>query len=216
MTKISSVRRGAGRLSADEAAKLGDRLLDAAQALFTEKGFVHTTMDDIAKKAGSSTQTIYARYTNKVELLEAVVRRVVEETVAGHVAATAPDARGIDPREFLISLGTRVVASLNVASAGLTRLAYAEGHRSEELRRLSATSFARGTGIIRNALEVWRDEGVLEPKGDLEALAQLCLSMMTDRARIRAVVGNAMSEQERLEHVSRAVDVFLHGCQGPR
>src|SRR5262245_47968402 len=113
MTKNQSVRRrGAGRLSAEESAKVGDRLLDAAQALFIEKGFANTTMDDIARGAGSSTQTIYTRFASKTEMLEAVARRVVETTVSAHQAATSTDPGDVAPRDYLVSLGVQVTGTL--------------------------------------------------------------------------------------------------------
>src|SRR5690242_7696189 len=97
-------RRGAGRLPAEDAAKLNDRLLDAAQELFTTKGFNQTTMDEIARLAGSSTQTIYARFPNKMEMLEAVVRRVVDTSFTGQLAETVTHPRDVPPRTFLIAM----------------------------------------------------------------------------------------------------------------
>lgn len=213
MTKNHVVRRrGAGRLTAEESAKLGDRLLDAAQALFIEKGFATTTMDDIARRAGSSTQTIYTRFASKAEMLEAVARRVIETTVSAHEAATSVDPGAVAPRDYLISLGMRVVGTLTSVASGLTRLSFAEGHRSAEVRRLTAEGFGRGTGLIRRALEHWREQGKLKLRGDPEALAALCLSMMTDRLRIRAALGERISPDEAKAHVTQAVDVFLSGC----
>src|SRR3954465_4355791 len=60
---------GPGRLSADELAKLPDRLLDAALHLFDVQGYANTTMEQIAKQAGASTKTIYSRYPNKAAIL---------------------------------------------------------------------------------------------------------------------------------------------------
>ena len=75
-------RPGPGRLSAEGAAGLMDRLLDAAHALFNKQGFSETTIDQIAKEAGASTKTIYTRFANKGEIMQAVVHRLVERSVA--------------------------------------------------------------------------------------------------------------------------------------
>jgi AcrR family transcriptional regulator len=206
--------RGAGRLSVEETAKLGDRLLDAAQVLFNEQGFSNTTMEQVARQAGSSTQTIYSRFENKTALLEAVVRRVVERTVAAHTAATAPDPALIEPRDYLVSLGSNIVRTLSVEASGLTRLSYSESYRSKELQRLTALGYDRGVGIIRDALTVWRKQGKISRNGDLDRMAYVCLSMMTDRPRIRGVLGDAMSEEARLAYVREAVEIFLQGCSG--
>lgn len=207
-------RRGAGRLSAEEAAKLGDRLLDAAEELFAQKGFKDVTMDEIARKAGSSTQTIYSRYPGKAEMLEAVVSRVVQRTVAAHSAATSSDPRAAPPRAYLTSLGDQIVRSINSDGGGLTRLAFAEAHRFPELRRLADDAFGRGAGLISRALEAWASESVLSPATDPDLTAGICLSMMSDRARVRAAFGDAFSEEEAGAYIGEAVEIFLNGVAG--
>jgi TetR/AcrR family transcriptional repressor of mexJK operon len=214
--KTAIKKRGAGRLPAAESARLVDRLLDSAQSLFTEQGFASTTMDEIARRAGSSTQTIYSRFANKTEVLEAVVRRVVETTVASHAAAASANFHGVAPRDFLLSLGRRIVSTVSKDSVGLSRLGFSESHRSPEIQRLATAGYDRGTSIIRDALEHWRDDGLVSPIGDLDRAARICLSMMTDRARIAAVLGVPMSEKETDAYVAQAVDIFLYGCAGSK
>lgn len=205
-------RRGAGRLPAAEAEKLNDRLLDAAQALFVENGFDNTTMDEIARRAGSSTQTIYSRYAGKRDVLEAVARRVVERTVAAHTTATSADPRTVEPHDYLVSLGSQIVSTLTRDAVGLTRLAFSEAHRSPEIQRQAQLGYGRGVGLIRAALEQWRADGKLRLKGDLDHMALICLSMMTDRARIGAVIGLPMGKEEADAYIAQAVDIFLNGC----
>lgn len=202
--------RGAGRLSAEEAAKLGDRLLDAAHSLFDQKGFAETTMEQVARVAGSSTQTIYSRYANKGALLEAVIRRAIERTVAEQEEAVAVDPSSVAPRDYLIGLGTRVLETLK-KNAGLARLTHAEGYRSPELQRLGTLGFERGSALIGAALVKWRDQGLFDAAADLNRAARLGLSMMTDRARISAVLGAPLSERDGRRHVADAVDLFLRG-----
>src|SRR5690242_18431738 len=69
--------KGPGRLSAEEAAAVPDRLMDAAFLLFSRKGYADTSMEEIARTANASTKTIYSRYANKSELLKAVVERII-------------------------------------------------------------------------------------------------------------------------------------------
>ncbi len=58
-------------------------LLDAALALFVEKGFSATRSDEVALRAGVSKGTLYLYYPSKEELLKAVIRQnlgqVIEE-----------------------------------------------------------------------------------------------------------------------------------------
>ena len=49
-------------------------------------GYARATMDAIAKAAGASRKTIYARYANKAEVLTAVVNRLLDTALAPHEA----------------------------------------------------------------------------------------------------------------------------------
>lgn len=47
------------------------KILDTAYRLFLQKGYRHTTMDDIAQDLGMSKKTLYKYYPGKLELLSA-------------------------------------------------------------------------------------------------------------------------------------------------
>ena len=54
-------------------------LVDAALALFVEKGFAATRVEEVAARAGVSKGTLFLYFPSKEELFKAVVR----ETIAG-------------------------------------------------------------------------------------------------------------------------------------
>lgn len=205
-------RVGPGRLSAEDAAGLPDRLLDAAFFQFTEHGFGGATMDQIAKRAGASTKTLYSRFDNKSEILEAVIRRNVQRTVADHLRAFALQPAESDPREFLFKFGMQIgVSALTDETAGLSRLTFAEAHRFPVLARLYKEVTGRGVTAIAAALQIWREQGKVDFDLDAEHLAALCFDMMTAEARARAVIGDPWTRRELERYVALAVDVFLRG-----
>jgi TetR/AcrR family acrAB operon transcriptional repressor len=53
-----------------------DRLLDAAEMVFNEKGVSNTTLNDIAAAAGVTRGAIYWHFRNKVDLFNAMIDRV--------------------------------------------------------------------------------------------------------------------------------------------
>jgi AcrR family transcriptional regulator len=55
-----------------------DELLDAARAVFVERGFAQATMDVIAERADSTKPTLYAHFGDKIALYQATVSREVE------------------------------------------------------------------------------------------------------------------------------------------
>jgi AcrR family transcriptional regulator len=69
-----------GRLS-DEA--LHDRIIDAAMALFGERGWRHVTLPDIAAASGLTLAQLYTAFPTKIAVLDAFERRINEKTLDG-------------------------------------------------------------------------------------------------------------------------------------
>jgi AcrR family transcriptional regulator len=211
--KSKKPKLGPGRLSANEAAKLPDRLLDAALELFNVRGYANTTMEHIAKEAGASTKTIYSRYPNKAAILRAAVNRIVEKSLAAHFSTIRVDPRDADPRDFIVSLGRQIATAISGGEGGsLVYLALSEARRFPELAELYTTGIARGAGFFRTALEDWKANGLLPDLTNIDSGARLCLSMVSDTARIRVALGKPMKPSEIESHVAFAADIFLRGC----
>ncbi|MBL8551781.1 MAG: TetR/AcrR family transcriptional regulator [Hyphomonadaceae bacterium] len=211
MARSAARPTGPGRLSAEEAAKLPDRLLDAALKLFTERGYAQTTMDEIAREAGASTKTVYSRFANKGEIMQAVVQRNVGQ-ITERVASSAINPMQGELRAFLLALGAQIGAAFDKETTGITRLTYAEAYHFPLLADLYAEVTGRAVTGIRRGLERAREEGLLETREDLAQAAALCFGMMSERPRISAVLGRHLTRAEIQAHVAAAVDLFLRGC----
>ena len=213
MTKKArkAVSSGPGRLSAEATAALPDRLMDAAFNLFSRKGYADTSMEEIAKSANASTKTIYARYANKGDLLKAVVERLIARNIAEHAAETSPDPGQVEPRRFLVTLGRRILMEMNGPAAGLMQLAFSEARRAPELGRMYVEMLAMGRANFRRALEAWAAAGLLPDLKNADSAAALCITLLTDGARIRVALGLPMSQAEIDDYIPGAVDLFLRG-----
>ena len=79
------------------------RIIEAARALFVEQGYVETTVDAIAARAGVVKQTVYLAAGSKAQLLRAV------EKLNGHVILpqSITESRQITlrPNENVFSIG---------------------------------------------------------------------------------------------------------------
>jgi AcrR family transcriptional regulator len=64
-------------------------LLEAALALFVEKGFAATKAEEVAQRAGVSKGTLYLYYPSKEELFKAVVRQNISSLIAEGMEAVA-------------------------------------------------------------------------------------------------------------------------------
>lgn len=82
-----------------------DRLLDAAEALVSEKGFADTSVAEVARRAGSSVGAFYTRFPNKEALLHALYDRYVVQAVA-----TADDA--LDPERWRGASSARILRAV--------------------------------------------------------------------------------------------------------
>lgn len=67
-----------GSLREEQKKLTRNRLLDAAVTVFTEKAFVDTTMEDIARAAGVTRVTVYAHFPGKGDIIQALAQRVYD------------------------------------------------------------------------------------------------------------------------------------------
>ncbi|TCO61030.1 TetR/AcrR family transcriptional regulator [Actinocrispum wychmicini] len=81
-----------------------DRLLDAAKAAFAEHG-TDAPLDDIAKRAGVGSGTLYRHFPTRTDLIEAVF----VQRISLMVAVAAELAEGTDPEESLRTFMRQVV-----------------------------------------------------------------------------------------------------------
>jgi AcrR family transcriptional regulator len=135
-----------GRPPAEEVAARAERLLDVATEVFLDKGFKGASMGEIARRAGASKQTLYARYPSKAALFAALVERK-----ASHLfEAIGPLGEGRSLRDTLIHLGSEMLdLILSPDARGLHRVVIAECADSPELGELF---WQRGPGRLRAML----------------------------------------------------------------
>src|ERR1700754_5058814 len=106
----SDVEADTPRLNRRQAAKIRTRqkVLDAARALFAERGYEPATIRDIAKGAGMSTGAVFANFQDKAELFEAVLTEDLAKLAETLKAAAAAEG----------SVRARLVAPLTAAYHG--------------------------------------------------------------------------------------------------
>ncbi len=123
---------GRGRPAAAEQESRNTRLLDAATATFLEEGFAGARMDEIARRAGASKHTLYARYPTKSKLFAALMERKSAQ-VFGAIGPLRPEQ---PVQAVLERFGTELLAMLHTREArGLHRLVIAECLEFPELGR---------------------------------------------------------------------------------
>jgi AcrR family transcriptional regulator len=148
----SSRAQPKGLLKGDKRARTRTKLLDAALALTREKGFEHTTLQDVARRAGMTTGAIYGNFENRDELFMALAQR--------QWAAIKPAFRaGSSFAEKMQTLADAVIAAIperRVAAVGaLTFRAYTLRHEAVrvQFRDALAAGYDAGASWLRTAVD---------------------------------------------------------------
>jgi len=126
----------------------------AALAVFAEKGFAASKLDEIARRAGVSKGTLYLYFTDKEQLFRAVVREAVVPNVdrlrAELIQTGLPFAQLI--RMFLANL---VEVTKRVPVGAVAKMVISESRNFPELAK------------------VWHDEVVSKALGAMTALIEM-------------------------------------------
>jgi AcrR family transcriptional regulator len=69
------------------------RLLEAASETFLEKGYLDSTLDDIARRAGLSKGAVYSNFESKQEIVGLLLKKRIERMQEVIAAATDPTAK---------------------------------------------------------------------------------------------------------------------------
>lgn len=77
---MGQTRRRAGRPRADEVGERVDELLSVTERVLVERGYGEATLNLIAREAGVSKQTIYAKFGGKPGLIRAMLQRMSERS----------------------------------------------------------------------------------------------------------------------------------------
>ncbi|MGB4913923.1 MAG: TetR/AcrR family transcriptional regulator [Candidatus Dechloromonas phosphoritropha] len=138
-------------------------LLDAALALFVERGFAATRLEEVAARAGVAKATLYRYYENKLELFKAVV---CHSLIAGfdEMAARrlgAPEGARAQLTQLLTAFVQRVA---NSPLSGIPKLVIAEAGNFPELARFYHDEvIRRGRALIVSLLERGAASGEFRP-----------------------------------------------------
>ncbi|TFV86504.1 TetR/AcrR family transcriptional regulator [Blastococcus sp. CT_GayMR20] len=88
-----------------------DSLLDVAVAVFNERGFEATSMDELAARLGVTKSAIYHHVPSKVELLRLALDRALDALFAVTDEPGATTGRAIDRLEHVVRGSVRVLAA---------------------------------------------------------------------------------------------------------
>ena len=206
-------QRGRGRprvRSDDETRAL---IFEAARQAFASSGYAATSMEDVARRAGVSTKTLYRLLPNKAALFEGMVTERIDQFVSvvklrackgGDVEAALTEA--------LVVCGELVLASEVIT---LQRVILGE---SDKFPEIAETFYDKAIRRTENALADWlRAEqvcGTIE-LDDAQSAAGMLLGMLAFQPQRAVMFGHKPPpSRQEIEHRARhCAALFLRGCR---
>jgi TetR/AcrR family transcriptional regulator, mexJK operon transcriptional repressor len=203
------------RVTASETRAAGKRrgIIDAATVLFLREGYHGTSMDEVAALAKASKQTVYKHFSDKEQLLAAVVLEFADRSdgVADLIAGILESSGELEPT--LVELaGHYLAAGLRPDAVRLRTLVIGEAGRFPELARTYfERTDARALAALADVLRGLGDRGLLrleDPGLAAGQFAALVLSIPLERTLFCPADGPAPpADLDRL--AKAAVRVFL-------
>ncbi len=157
-----------------------DDLLRCATALFWERGYAGTSVDDVVRATGVSRSSLYAAFPDKSALflaalehyLDTVTRAKLERLSQGGRAALAIE-------RFLLDVADeRPTANAPAHGCLLTNTAVEIGAREEEIAALMRKAFARLERALADRLDEARQQGDLAAETDTKQFARQLVALV--------------------------------------
>lgn len=185
-------------------------ILAAARKLFAERGYTHTSLNDVIARSGGSKATILKYFGSKAGLFSAVIDLASSKLVLG---AQFADLKGT-PEQVLRRFG-RLALTLYLRKDSLVtyRGVVAEGHRHAGMAK---AFYERGYGHVKKALagqlRTWARQGLVKSV-DHDDDADLFLHMIRAGAYEQVLIGirPSASVEDFGSRVDRAVRIYLRG-----
>lgn len=198
-----------GRPTQAEAKKLNQAVRKAAVATFLEFGYDGTSMDAIARTAGITRRSLYARYADKRAVFADVIPWALTRYVDNE---STDDIDGDDLEAALTALGRIAIKrAVDPDNVRLKRVALNESARFPEFAvTADSMMWAGRQRALTELLRRHQAEGAIKVD-DVELAAEHFLAMVEAVPGRLADFGIYRSEAQQERHLRQAVALFLRG-----
>lgn len=159
-------------------------------------GYASMTMDQVARRAGTSKPVIYRRWHNRVDLVIAAMRQHVPT-----LSAEAPDTGSL--RGDVLALLQRVVRLTDQVGQGTLRGLLADYYQMTDSVSLWPHSLGLGTSAMMTILRRAAERGEV----NLESVTPRIASLPLDLTRHEVLVNRALVADAALSEI--VDDIFL-------
>jgi AcrR family transcriptional regulator len=204
---VVTTRRG--RPTRDEATQIYERLREAAVAVFLESGYDGATMEQIARAAGITRRTLYARYPDKRAVFLDVIPWALSRAVDDDADAKIKDD---DLAVALTAIGRGAIKrATDPDTIRLHKIVRNETGRFPEFAVSAETlGWSRRQRQVMDLLRRHQVEGNVEV-ADIELAAEHFLALVQAIPARLADFGLRRSRKQENRHLKYAVNLFLNG-----
>lgn len=198
-------RRYSSELREQQAAATRERVVRAAAELFAARGYAGTSLPQIARHAGVSTETVQA-HGPKLHLLRAAIDQLSFAADDGTPLLDTPlgsEFRRATSAEDAARISADILSQVNQATHGIW-LAFSEAARTDEALAREFTALAgRIRGENLTVLRLWRERGWLRDDVADDVLAQWSDVIVSVEVFDRVVRVEGSSVEEYREFLAR-------------
>jgi AcrR family transcriptional regulator len=206
----SQPRRG-GRPTLAEAAQLDHDVREQALRLYLEHGYEATSMDAIARAAGTTKASLYARFPSKEAIFTSVFEWAMERT--DWPTPEVEPAQTDDLEQALTTIAEAAARrALDPQMRAVSKLALAQWNRFPDLVERAHSFYWPRRGVVADLLRRHAATGAIvadEP----EILAEHFLAMVASAPARLASFGIVRDAETQEHHTRVAVRLFLRGLR---
>lgn len=182
-----------------------ERILDAAMAVFSEKGYRNATTRDIADRAHVNEVTLFRHFGSKESLFEETVQRYAPPSI---LTQELENELSGDVRADLTVIADRYLDAA-IANTPYIKMSIMELPRNPELSRIISLIPVKLSSHVAEYLHKLYKQGSV-PKADFELLAQMFYDILFHYVMSTHVFGSGHSAYmvDRKTFVATCVELF--------
>jgi AcrR family transcriptional regulator len=185
----------------NKATRTRQRLLDAARAVFEQRGYLDTTVDHIVTAAGVARGSFYTYFESKTHVFRHLAASIDQRVERDVVSFDRP--RGGDPVTNLL-VSTRNYLAVVRENADLYRLIEQVAAYDDEVRKARLASRQRHVGRVAASIRRWQARGLADAGIDAATTAAALVSMLSGTAQWMYVGGDTLDEEDAAVALTRA------------
>lgn len=203
-----------GRPTTSESALIDEQIRAAAIDQFVLHGFDATTMEAVAKAAGVTKRTLYAKFADKVALFTTVVPWAIARKAT---LDAMPDLTAMPLADALTYIGRAAIArAVDAEWVGVMQLAQREARRFPQFQvAADSLTWSPRLRAVRDLLDHHRAIGQVEVD-DLDLASEQFLAMVSTIPGRLAEFGIRRSDADEARHLRHAVQLFVRALEPRR